>query len=125
MHGLAGVIGGTADVPHGIACAAVLPAVIEANVRALRSRPDGEPVLDRYAEAARLLTGTPSASVEDGLAWIRETLTLLASPGLGAFGIRPDQADDIAAGAARSSSMQGNPVALSHGDLRAILLQSI
>ncbi len=125
VHGLAGVIGGTADVPHGIACAAVLPAVIEANVRALRSRPDGGPVLDRYAEAARLLTGTPSASVEDGLAWIRETLTLLASPGLGAFGIRPDQADDIAAGAARSSSMQGNPVALSHGDLRAILLQSI
>jgi alcohol dehydrogenase class IV len=125
VHGLAGVIGGTADVPHGIACAAVLPAVIEANVRALRSRPDGGPVLDRYVEAARLLTGTPSASVEDGLAWIRETLTLLASPGLGAFGIRPDQADDIAAGAARSSSMQGNPVALSHGDLRAILLQSI
>jgi alcohol dehydrogenase class IV len=125
VHGLAGVIGGTADVPHGIACAAVLPAVIEANVRALRSRPDGGPVLDRYAEAARLLTGTPSASVEDGLAWIRETLTLLASPGLGAFGIRPDQADDIAAGAARSSSMQGNPVALSHGDLRAIVLQSI
>jgi alcohol dehydrogenase class IV len=125
VHGLAGVIGGTADVPHGIACAAVLLAVIEANVRALRSRPDGGPVLGRYAEAARLLTGTSSASVEDGLAWIRETLTLLASPGLGAFGIRPDQADDIAAGAARSSSMQGNPVALSHGDLRAILLQSI
>jgi alcohol dehydrogenase class IV len=119
------VIGGTADVPHGIACAAVLPAVVEANVRALRSRPDGAAGLDRYAEAARLLTGQPGASVEDGLAWIRETLRLLAVPGLGAFGLQPDQADDIAAGAARSSSMQGNPVALSHDDLRTILLQSI
>ncbi len=125
VHGLAGVIGGTADVPHGIACAAVLPGVIEANVRVLRSRPDGVPVLDRYAEAARLLTGQPSASVDDGLAWIRETLTLLAAPGLGAFGIQPGQAGDIAAAAARSSSMQGNPVALSRDDLRAIVLQSI
>jgi alcohol dehydrogenase class IV len=125
VHGLAGVIGGTADVPHGIACAAVLPAVVEANVRALRSRPDGAAGLDRYAEAARLLTGQPGASVDDGLAWIRETLRLLAVPGLSAFGLQPDQADDIAAGAARSSSMQGNPVALSHDDLRTILLQSI
>ena len=112
-------------MPHGIACAAVLPGVIEANVRVLRSRPDGVPVLDRYAEAARLLTGQPSASVDDGLAWIRETLTLLAAPGLGAFGIQPGQAGDIAAAAARSSSMQGNPVALSRDDLRAIVLQSI
>jgi len=125
VHGLAGVIGGTADVPHGIACAAVLPAVAEANVRALRARPDGGAGLDRYTEAARLLTGRPGASVEDGLAWIRETLARLAVPGLRAFGLQPDQADDIAAGAARSSSMQGNPVALSHDDLRAILLRSI
>ena len=34
VHGLAGVIGGTADVPHGLACAALLAPVIEANVRA-------------------------------------------------------------------------------------------
>jgi alcohol dehydrogenase class IV len=125
VHGLAGVIGGTADVPHGIACAAVLPAVVEANARALRSRPDGGAGLDRYTEAARLLTGQPGATVEDGLAWIRETLTRLAVPGLGGFGLQPDQADDIAAGAARSSSMQGNPVTLSRDDLRAILLQSL
>ena len=79
VHGLAGVIGGTADVPHGMACAAVLAPVVEANVRALRSgtaRADHDP-LDRYTEAARLLTGNPAATVEDGLAWIRETLTLL------------------------------------------------
>ena len=37
VHGLAGVIGGTAVVPHGLACAAVLAPVVEANVRALRS----------------------------------------------------------------------------------------
>ena len=128
VHGLAGVIGGTADVPHGLACAALLAPVIEVNVRALRSSRAGPPaadVLDRYAEAARLLTGHPAASVEDGLAWIAETLTLLHVPGLATFGLRPQDADDIAAQAMTSSSMKGNPVTLSHDDLRAILLQAI
>jgi alcohol dehydrogenase class IV len=125
VHGLAGVIGGTADVPHGVACAALLAPVIEANVRALRSGPAGQPALDRYTDAARLLTGRPAATVEDGLAWVRETITLLAVPGLAAFGLRPQQADEVAAKAARSSSMQGNPVALSDGDLRAIVLQAL
>jgi alcohol dehydrogenase class IV len=125
VHGLAGVIGGTADVPHGLACAALLAPVIDANVRALRSGAPGSPVLDRYAEAARLLTGRPGASIQDGLAWIRETLALLGVPGLAAFGLGPGNADDIAAKAMTSSSMQGNPVALSHDDLTAILLEAL
>ena len=125
VHGLASVIGGTADVPHGVACAALLAPVIEANVRALRTGPPGAPALDRYAEAAHLLTGRPAASIDDGLAWIRETVSLLAVPGLAAFGIGPEHADDIAAKAAGSSSMQGNPVALTHGDLCSIVLQAL
>jgi len=125
VHGLAGVIGGAADVPHGMACAALLAPVVEANVRALRSGPPGHPALDRYTETARLLTGRPAASIDDGLAWIRETVSLLAVPGLAASGIGPQHADDVAARAARSSSMQGNPVALSHSDLCAIVLQAL
>jgi alcohol dehydrogenase class IV len=122
VHGLAGVVGGTADVPHGLACARLLAPVIEANVRAL---PAGHPALDRYAEAARLLTGQPAATVEDGLAWIHETLVLLAVPGLAAFGLGPEHADEIVAKAMTSSSMQGNPVPLSHEDLRAALIQAL
>jgi alcohol dehydrogenase class IV len=125
VHGLAGVIGGTADVPHGIACAALLAPVIEANVRALRSGTPCSPALDRYAEVARLLTGKPGASVQDGLAWIGETIALLGVPGLAAFGLGPGQADDIAATAMTSSSMQGNPVPLSHGELKAVFLEAL
>jgi len=125
VHGLAGVIGATADVPHGLACAALLAPVIEANVRVARSAPSGAGVLDRYAEAARLLTGRPDASTEDGLAWIRETLVLLHVPGLAAFGLGPEQAGEIAAKALVSSSMKGNPVALSPADLEAALLQAL
>jgi len=125
VHGLAGVIGGIADVPHGIACAAVLAPVISANVRALRSGPPGQPALVRYGRAARLLTGDPAASVEDGLAWIRQTLVLLEVPGLAVFGVGTQHADEIAGKALTSSSMQGNPVALSHGDLKAIVAQAL
>jgi alcohol dehydrogenase class IV len=105
-----------------MACAALLVPVIEANVRAL---PLGSPVLDRYAEAAVLLTGRPDASVGDGLAWIRQTLALLAVPGLAAFGLTPAHAGGIAAKALTSSSMQGNPVPLSQGDLEAVVLAAL
>jgi len=122
VHGLAGVIGGTADVPHGLACAALLAPVIEANVRAL---PSGSPVLDRYAEAAGLLTGRADASVADGLAWIRETLSRLEVPGLGSFGLTAAQAGEIAGKAWTSSSMQGNPVPLSREVLEAVVLAAL
>jgi len=124
VHGLAGVIGGTAAVPHGVACAVLLAPVIEANVAALRAGPPGHPALARYAEAAALLTGEPGAAIEDGVAWVRQTLTALSIPGLGAFGVEADQAGDIAAQALRSSSMRGNPVALSQDDLRTVLARA-
>ncbi len=121
VHGLAGVIGGTVAIPHGVACAALLAPVIDANVAALRAGPTGHPALARYAEAAALLTGDPDAAIEDGIAWVRQTLALLAIPGLGTFGLAPAQGSDIATQAQRSSSMRGNPVVLSEGDLRAII----
>ena len=125
VHGLAGVIGGMAQVPHGMACAALLAPVTEANVQALRSGPPGHPALGKYAQAAQILAGDPAAAIEDGLAWIRETVTLLGVPQLGAFGVGPEQADEIAAKAARSSSMQGNPVPLSGDELQAIVMAAI
>jgi alcohol dehydrogenase class IV len=123
VHGLAGVIGGRADVPHGMACAALLAPVMQANVRALRL--SGSPSVRRYTEVARLLTGNRSASIDDGVAWIRETTIVLGVPRLGTFGLKAQDADDIAAKAAQSSSMKGNPVTLPHADLVSILLQAI
>jgi alcohol dehydrogenase class IV len=121
VHGFAGVVGGAFQIPHGTACAALLVPVIEANVRGLRSREPHGPALVRYAEAARLLTGDRSASIEDGTDWIRETVMLLGVPGLGEYGLRAEHAADIVTKAAKSSSMQGNPIILEDEDLHAIL----
>jgi alcohol dehydrogenase class IV len=125
VHGLAGVVGGTADVPHGVACAALLIPVVQANVRTLTASQPDHPALTRYAQAAQLVTGRTSASIEDGVAWLRDTLALLKIPGLAEFGITSEHADEIAAKAIKSSSMQGNPAALSMNDLRAAVLQAL
>jgi alcohol dehydrogenase class IV len=122
VHGLAGVIGGTADVPHGVACAAMLAPVIEANLRAL---PPGHPAAGRYAEAAGLLTGAPTASAGDGVDWIRATVARLGVPGLGAFGLGRPDADGIAARALTSSSMRGNPVPLTRDTLKGIVVSAL
>jgi alcohol dehydrogenase class IV len=121
VHGMAGVVGGMVAVPHGAACAALLAPVVDANVRALRARDPANPALERYVEAARLLTGQPDATVDQGVAWLRETVSLLGVPGLDAYGLPAQRSDEIVAKAAGSSSMKGNPVALSPAELHGVL----
>jgi alcohol dehydrogenase class IV len=118
VHGFASVVGGLVDVPHGMACAAFLIPVTEANIRALQGRQPDSPALDRYQEAARLLTGDPTAAIADGLDWLRETVALLAVPPLA---LPADQADAVVGRVAKASSTQGNPVALTEDELHAIL----
>jgi alcohol dehydrogenase class IV len=125
VHGLAGVIGGTVEVPHGIACGALLVATVEANVKALRARqPDGDG-LARYQKAARLLTGHADATIEQGSDWIAETARLLGVPKLSRFGLTAEQADDVVERALRASSTKGNPIELSRDELHAVFSAAI
>ena len=121
VHGVAGVVGGMVDAPHGAVCAALLAPVVEANVRALRERDPGSPALGRYAAAARLLTGRDTARVEDAVAWLRETVEALQVRSLRAVGLPPERYAEVAEKSARSSSMAGNPVVLSTDELVAVL----
>ena len=125
VHGFAGVIGGLVPAAHGAICAALLAPVTEMNAAALRQRDPEGPALGRYREVAALLTGQPDASVEDGLAWIRDTVAELGIGRLGAFGVRPDMVDDIVAKTATASSTKGNPVVLSDDELRQCLVAAI
>jgi alcohol dehydrogenase class IV len=121
VHGLAGVIGGMVEAPHGAICAALLAPTVEANHRALRDRAPDSPALDRYEQAARFLTGRDDARADDAVAWLGDTVAALGVPPLGALGLSPAQHDEVAGKAARSSSMRGNPVALGHDELLAVL----
>jgi alcohol dehydrogenase class IV len=125
VHGFAAPIGGRYDAPHGAVCAALLPHVMRANLRALRARGDGHARLERFVTVARLLTGRPSASAADGPEWVADLSTRIGIPPLGAWGVRPEAVDDLVRGAARASSMRGNPVPLDTGELREIVLAAI
>jgi alcohol dehydrogenase class IV len=121
VHGFAAPIGGMFDAPHGAVCAALLPHVMRANIRALRERAADNTALERYAEVARILTGRPDAKPEDGADWAEGLVQRLGIPALGAYGVRREHMDILVQNAARASSMKGNPVTLSAEELTAIL----
>jgi alcohol dehydrogenase class IV len=120
VHGFAAPIGGMFPAPHGAVCAALLAPVMAANVAAARSAGMHD-LLRRYADVARWLTGRDNAEPDDGVAWVRALTTELAIPGLGVYGIRPNDVPAIVEKAAVASSMKGNPVALSHDQLAEAL----
>ncbi|MBW3631148.1 MAG: iron-containing alcohol dehydrogenase [Gemmatimonadetes bacterium] len=121
VHGFAAPLGGMFPVPHGVACARLLPLVMGANVRALLARAPGSPALARYEEVARLLTDQPGARADDGIAWLSRLIEELAVPGLATYGMSDADIADVAGKARRASSMHGNPVDLSDVELAGIL----
>lgn len=120
VHGFAGVIGGSFPAPHGAVCARLLPSVFAANVEAVFSR--GESAIQgRFYEVARILTGDKTSSPQAAVEWLHQLIQELQIPGLATYGIGTQDFDTIIEAAAGSSSMQGNPIALSHAEMRAIL----
>ncbi len=121
VHGFAGPIGGMFPAPHGAICAILLPPVMAANVGALQERAPSSPVLARYTEVARLLTGRTDADAADGVAWIAELVEVLQVPRLAAYGITAVDIPDIVLKSQQASSMKANPITLTAGELSAIL----
>jgi alcohol dehydrogenase class IV len=121
VHGFAAPLGGMFPVPHGVACARLLPPVVDVNVRALRARAPASPALARYDEVARILTGDSSARAADGVAWLRELARELSVPALSAYGVAAADIPRVVEEARRASSMQGNPIALTDEELAEVL----
>ena len=121
VHGFAAPIGGMFPAPHGAVCAAILPHAMAVNLRALRSRAPQSPALSRYHEIARLLTGRPHSTASDAVAFAAHLCRRFAIPPLAAYGIGASDISPLAEKAARSSSMQTNPIVLSPEELREIL----
>jgi alcohol dehydrogenase class IV len=125
VHGFAAPIGGMFDAPHGAVCAALLPAGVECNIRALRQRAASGVALARYGGIARLLTGRPEAQPEDAAAWLRDLVDQLAVPPLSAWGVASSHVAELVEKAARASSMKANPILLTPGELASVLEASL
>jgi alcohol dehydrogenase class IV len=125
VHGLAAPIGGRFAAPHGAVCAALLPHVMEANLRALRSRAPETEVLRRFDEVAARLTGEGSAPAEAAIAWVKTLCAELAIPPLSRYGVSQSDLADLAERAAQASSMKANPIGLTAEELEAILAAAL
>jgi alcohol dehydrogenase class IV len=121
VHGFAAPLGGLLSAPHGAVCARLLPLVMQANLNALQQRQPENPVLRRFDEIARLLTGDPQAVAQNGCAWLQEFVAGLGIPPLSAYGLERAAFPALVEKAARASSMAGNPIRLTPEELEAIL----
>lgn len=125
VHGCAAPLGGLFSAPHGAICARLLPLVMDANVRALQARAADSPVLDRYAEIARVVAGRPDARIADGIEWVRAVCADLKIPGLRQYGLTEGGIPAVVAEAQRASSTKGNPIMLRDEELTAVLQRAL
>jgi alcohol dehydrogenase class IV len=125
VHGFAAPFGGLFAAPHGAVCAALLPAVMRVNLRALAARAPDSPALDRYGEIAAIVTGRAAADAEAGVAWVEDLVRGLGIPGLSHWGAGRSDVALLAARAAAASSMRGNPIALTPEELAEIVTISL
>ncbi len=125
VHGFAAPVGGEFPAPHGAVCAALLPHVMAANIRALRSRPAESAALERYGSVAKLVTGDSTARPENGAAWVARLREELEIPPLRTYGIGPEHVPGLVSKARQASSMKGNPIALTEEELGEILSNAL
>ena len=124
VHGFAGPIGGMFSAPHGEICAALLPEVMETNLRVLSERGKNSEAKQRYNLIACLLIGQP-ANADAGIRWVRNLVKDFKIPRLSAHGIRPQDTDEIVKHAEIASSMKANPIALTPEELKQVLIEAL
>jgi len=121
VHGFAAPFGGMFPAPHGAVCAALLPHVMAANIKALRESAPGSIALIRYEEIGRLLTGQAQGTAEDGVKWVAQLVKDLQVPKLSQYGCAEKDVAEVVEKAAKASSMKANPVELAKGVLSEVL----
>jgi alcohol dehydrogenase class IV len=122
VHGFAAPLGAHFPIPHGVICAALLPAVITANVAALQAEDQQHRMLARYTTIARTITGFGLMVLQK---YMDNLLHQLKIPPLRNFGLSESHIPLMISLARQSSSMKYNPVKLSDEALAGILRAGI
>ena len=116
VHGLAGPIGGVAPAPHGAVCGVLLLPVLAANAQAATGV-----AAARISEVQTWISDAFGVETKQAMAALQNWSQHHGLPRLSQMGVREDELQSIAQASLGSSSMRGNPVALTEGALTDIL----
>lgn len=128
VHGFAAPLGANFPVPHGVVCAALLPHVIQANIRALQSAGNSQS-LERYATIGRLLANDQTLDTDAALEAARHCTSHLAHelhiPRLSTFALKLESIPAMVELAKKASSMRFNPAPLDDTTLAQVLTAAL
>ena len=115
-HGVAAALGAICNIPHGLACATMLPIALKVNLNVS---------YERIAKIGRIISNFQQSdrerNIETALKTIEEMCSELSIPiRLRDLGVEKEQLPVIAAGS-RGNSMNGNPRELTDQELLEIL----
>ena len=122
VHGLAGPMGGLIAIPHGVACANLLPGAMAVTIDNLHHADDasGRPAIAKFARLGRLLGGQyaePLDCCRHLVATLNDWIDRFDIPRLGRFGLTPHHIDQLVAMAANKN----NPVPLTADQIRRLM----
>jgi alcohol dehydrogenase class IV len=121
VHGFAAPIGGMLDAPHGAICAALLPHVMDMNIRALQRRMPESEALRRYNALGSLLLNKATVKADDAVKWVHDFCRALNVPSLRKLGIQGEHIKELVEKAQRANSMKANPILLEADELAEVL----
>lgn len=124
VHGLAQPLGSLFPIAHGVVCGTLVGAATRVNIDALRARDAGNPALEKYAAAGRLVARAPGLADDAARARLVEVIDdwtrRLQLPSLATLGVTAGDVGRIVA-RCRGSSMKTNPIVLADADVERIV----
>jgi alcohol dehydrogenase class IV len=125
VHGAAGPAGAMHEIPHGVACGRLLPAVTRATIEKLRADGDPAGVLERYARAGEALSGRRRGSTDADCDLLFGTLERFVDagelPGFSAYGFTAQEIRDLAG----ATGHKNQPVQFTTEEIAVILTEAM
>ncbi|MEN8215259.1 MAG: iron-containing alcohol dehydrogenase [Pseudomonadota bacterium] len=123
VHGLASPLGAFFPCPHGVVCGTLVAEATDINIAALSERAPNSIALSKYENIGALLVNRPQGE-KTLVDILRNWTERLALPKLSAYGMQSADLDKVVANC-RGGSMKTNPIVLTDGELRELLLRRL
>lgn len=128
VHGLASPLGAFYPIPHGVVCGTLVASATKMNLHSMQTREPDHPALAKYRHVAEILCQQPFSDATAAFNALIELLAqwteTLALPRLSHYGLQSAGLDHVIVNC-RGSSMKTNPIVLTDGEIRQILLERL